>query len=257
MRRQHSTAIRPGRARNNDMETQTAATALSSKARIFTVLTPICLCVIAATLYLPDLHIQIYKHLASSGTEIHKASFLGHITQVLIYDIVLITSTLLGLRLLNISLPEIGWRKPEILPALRSAVIMFVALLLIGEAYTIFKTSSFKPPSFVLAENWGDLGNTSVYIFLFTSIFNAPIEEVFYRGFLLTSIKKGGSTIASIILSALIYAVAHFNVSTDLLQIFLSGIILAFLKTWGNNIWNPIAAHLIKNISASWFFIRF
>lgn len=253
----HYTAIRPGRAPNNDMKSELTATAPSSETRPFIVLSLICLCVVAVTIYLPNLHIQIYKHLASNGTEIHKASFLGHITQILIYDIVLIGSTLLGLRFLRIPLPEIGWRKPEILPLARSVAIMFIALLLVGEAYSIFKTAGFKLPSFALAKNWGDLGNTSVYIFLFTSVLNAPVEEVFYRGFLLTAIKKRTSAIAAITLSSLVYAAAHFNVSNDLLQILISGIILALLKTWGDNLWNPIAAHLIKNASASWFFIRF
>jgi len=233
------------------------AMALDSKLRLSAILVPLCLCVVAATFWLPELHLQIYRWLSSCGIEIHKASFVGHATQIVIYDAILIGSAWVGLRALHVPLLETGWRKPNIAQMLISAGIMALGIILMGEVYAIFKTGSFVVPSLVIAKTWSDLGNASVYIYLFTSVFNAPIEEVFYRGFLLTAIKRRYPAIMAITISALVYAAAHANVSKDLTQVFFSGVILGILKIWGDNLWNPIAAHLTKNIAASWFFVRF
>ncbi len=230
---------------------------LKDSSRFFAIVSLVCFCVVGATFLLPDLHLQIYGYLLSRGTEMHKASFIGHAMQIVIYDTVLIGASWCGLKALDVPLVTTGWRKPDVKQMLVSAGGMFVAMLLMGEVFAIVKTGRFVLPGFTVAKNWSDLGNASVYIYLFTSVFNAPVEEIFYRGFLLTAIKRRYPVIVTITLSALVYASAHADVSRDLTQIFFSGLVLGMLRVWGDNLWNPIAAHLTKNIFASWFFIRF
>ena len=235
-----------------------AAKAEASGVFYFITLFSICLCVFAATFYFPTFYRDMYDLFSAKGMEIHRASFLAHLIQTFFYDSVLIIFTWAGMKLLRIPLPEIGWKKPTgIGRILLSTLIMLTFLIVFGMAQTLLRTRELYWFSIQFGKNWSDLGNPSVYIFIFTSVFNAPLEEIFYRGFLQTAIEKKLGAKHAIIISALAYAAAHINVSNNLSQIFASGLILGSLKKWGNDLWNPIAAHLTKNIFASWLFIRF
>ncbi|MEA3306802.1 MAG: CPBP family intramembrane glutamic endopeptidase [Elusimicrobiota bacterium] len=235
-----------------------AAKIESSNIYYFGILFLICLFVLGLTFYCINLHLTGFNFLVSQGMEKHTASFLAHLLQVLIYNTVLISCTASGMKIFGISLSEIGWKKPDnFKKIILSVAIMTIYIFAWGIFLSLYKTGTFHYYIVTLNKNWADLGNPSVYIFLFTAVFNAPIEEVFYRGFLQTAIEKKLGAKYAIFFTSIIYALSHMRVSKNLTQKFISGLILGSLKNWGTTLWNPIAGHLTKNIIASWFSIRY
>ena len=97
-------------------------------------------------------------------------------------------------------------------------------------------------------------------------ILSPVVEEVFFRGFLLTFLLKKGSFTKSLLLSSFIFALYHFTlgdffagsflwksgrVLSDFPPIFLSGIIYGLLYKKYRSIWIPFAAHLTYNLFAT------
>ncbi len=75
----------------------------------------------------------------------------------------------------------------------------------------------------------------------------APIgEEFFFRGFLLSLLRRRTSTNAAIAVTALLFAVMHFYI-LGFLSVLVSGVFLGWLYVASNNIWRPIMAHGVSN----------
>lgn len=84
-------------------------------------------------------------------------------------------------------------------------------------------------------------------IFFFTASIAAPwFEEVLFRGFLLPSLTRYFSLWGAIIASGLLFAVAHLNVS-EILPLFVLGIVLGFVYTRSRNLWAPMLLHSLWN----------
>ena len=81
----------------------------------------------------------------------------------------------------------------------------------------------------------------------------APLaEEVFFRGFLLAALVSLLGGLRGALVSAAVFSVAHFNVST-LLPIFVMGMLLAWLYLRTGSIWPPFVAHAAQNLLALTF----
>ncbi|NES86861.1 MAG: CPBP family intramembrane metalloprotease [Moorea sp. SIO2B7] len=84
-------------------------------------------------------------------------------------------------------------------------------------------------------------------IFFFTASVAAPIfEEIIFRGFLLPSLTRYIPVWGSIIVSSLIFAIAHLSVS-EVLPLTTLGIILAFVYTRSRNLLSSILLHSLWN----------
>jgi uncharacterized protein len=84
-------------------------------------------------------------------------------------------------------------------------------------------------------------------IFFFTASIAAPFfEEIMFRGFLLSSLTKYIPVWASILISALIFALAHLSLS-EVLPLMVLGIILGFVYTRSRNLLAPMMVHCIWN----------
>lgn len=84
-------------------------------------------------------------------------------------------------------------------------------------------------------------------IFLFTAAIAAPLfEEVLFRGFLLPSLTRYMSVSWAILLSSLIFAVAHLSLS-EVLPLAVLGIILGVTYTRSRNLLSSILLHSLWN----------
>ncbi len=100
----------------------------------------------------------------------------------------------------------------------------------------------------------------AIPLFIIWCVLSALLEEIIYRGFLLTFLMDltDGAKIKSALLSSLIFSVSHAanffignNIGATFLQIgytFLIGIMLAFVTLVTKNIWLPALVHAVFNI---------
>lgn len=87
----------------------------------------------------------------------------------------------------------------------------------------------------------------TTYATLIVSVLVAPIcEEVFFRGFVLPGFLRGMPVAMAIILSSLIFAVAHADIGSFVV-LFVIGIALGFLRWRTGSIWPGIILHTINN----------
>ena len=84
-------------------------------------------------------------------------------------------------------------------------------------------------------------------IFFFTASIAAPLfEELMFRGFLLPSLTRYFSVTVSIVISGLLFAVAHLSLA-EVLPLATLGIILGFVYTRSRNILAPMLLHSLWN----------
>lgn len=92
-------------------------------------------------------------------------------------------------------------------------------------------------------------GNTSwsVYIIFFSAAFIAPVlEEITYRGFFQQIVMKYCSPAASILITALVFSLAHNELQVAL-PLFILGVILSTLYTKTGSILPGIVFHMLNN----------
>ncbi|MEM7590249.1 MAG: type II CAAX endopeptidase family protein [Cyanobacteria bacterium P01_A01_bin.83] len=84
-------------------------------------------------------------------------------------------------------------------------------------------------------------------VFFSTASIAAPVfEEIMFRGFLLPSLTKYVSVNGAIIISGLIFAVAHLSLS-EVLPLATLGIVLGFVYTRSRNLLAPMLLHCLWN----------
>nr|BBH88470.1 hypothetical protein KTC_32210 [Thermosporothrix sp. COM3] len=85
------------------------------------------------------------------------------------------------------------------------------------------------------------------YVTLFLSVFVAPVcEEVFFRGFVFSGLRRGMPVFWAILLSAIIFALTHFDPASFLVLLCL-GIAFAYLRWRTGSIWPGICLHWLNN----------
>jgi len=78
----------------------------------------------------------------------------------------------------------------------------------------------------------------------------APVvEELFFRGVMFTKLKNHTSTKVAMLIQAVLFGLIHFN-AAQLIPTFLLGCIAAYMYEKYNNIWVPIAFHMVFNLIA-------
>ena len=81
----------------------------------------------------------------------------------------------------------------------------------------------------------------------FSILFISPlIEELYFRGILLSQLNKRFTYLFSILVSSLLFSFIHFNILSFSTLLSL-GISLSFLRIWFNSILIPIIGHIIFN----------
>jgi uncharacterized protein len=84
-------------------------------------------------------------------------------------------------------------------------------------------------------------------IFFFTASIAAPVfEEIIFRGFLLPSLTKYVSVTTAIILSSLLFAIAHLSLS-EILPLMTLGIVLGIVYSRSRNLFSSMLLHSLWN----------
>lgn len=87
-------------------------------------------------------------------------------------------------------------------------------------------------------------------VLLFGGAVVAPfVEEVFFRGFVFTGLRRRMDWKQAALASAGLFALAHF-MPTSILPIFLLGLIFAYLFQFSGSIWPAIFMHMLTNTVA-------
>lgn len=141
-----------------------------------------------------------------------------------------------------------------------AAVIAFAVYLAVVEA--INRLSGLDPEGALARELMNDLvpADASAFYVLFAiafiGIFVPAVEELIFRGMLITWLQERSNAIAAVLLSALGFSVIHFYfLATEFTfgifvtaQIFALGLLLGWLYVWSRSIWPPILLHVVNNV---------
>ncbi|RLA98217.1 MAG: hypothetical protein DRG37_06900 [Deltaproteobacteria bacterium] len=74
------------------------------------------------------------------------------------------------------------------------------------------------------------------------------VEELFFRGLIYAWIRQRQSMLTSVLLSALIFASMHANISVMSIVQLTGGVIFALVYEWRHNIWPGYVIHCLANL---------
>lgn len=144
----------------------------------------------------------------------------------------------------------LGFRPFKVRQGLILAAVVVLAGLLIGFLYDMLVTSD---ESVTIEFTQTGLGLAIIAIL---AVVAAPVaEEIFFRGFIFTGIGNRYGYGWGVVISALIFSLAHFVQPGAFLPIFLLGLLLAWLYIRTGSIWVCILTHSAYNSLALIFMV--
>jgi membrane protease YdiL (CAAX protease family) len=93
-------------------------------------------------------------------------------------------------------------------------------------------------------------------MFLFGILAAPVIEELLFRGFIQPAIRTNFGKLKAIFISGLLFATVHLNAYV-FLQIFILGLLLAYLFEKTGSLIAPISVHIFHNTATLVFLISF
>ncbi len=111
---------------------------------------------------------------------------------------------------------------------------------------------NLKPMTDVITQyeqqmEWMREGN--VFLLLAVTLIVAPIvEEVVFRGVLISSLGKVITPIGALVVTSILFGVSHGNLVQGMYSLIL-GLILGFIRIRSKNLWNSILMHITFNAS--------
>lgn len=153
---------------------------------------------------------------------------------------------------------SLGFRSYPLWRSLGLIASFFVLIFVVNLAYVqiaawvhqIFPTINIQPNDARICaqSHYAPLSTTATLI---VAVLVAPLcEEVFFRSFVFMGLLRGLSPTWAIVLSSLIFAIAHADASSFLV-LFVIGMALAYLRWYTNSIWPSIALHTLNNGSSA------
>lgn len=85
-------------------------------------------------------------------------------------------------------------------------------------------------------------------LILSTIIFAPLLEEILFRGILMSDLKRRYGLLGSILISALLFSVVHLNFVQSIAAFF-SGIVLGYIFYISKSLWGAIVVHMIHNLT--------
>jgi membrane protease YdiL (CAAX protease family) len=151
----------------------------------------------------------------------------------------------------------LGFRVPYVALALGLAFLGMLATIILDEIYGIIITAlhlSIQTNADRLEQQLGHMPLT-LSATLIGAIFIAPIcEELFFRSFLLQGLRQVVPTAWAVVLSSVIFAIAHVDLGSLPLLLVL-GLMLGTLRVTTRSIWPSIALHMFNNLWTAIFLI--
>ena len=137
-----------------------------------------------------------------------------------------------------------------ILPFLIIALIISILIL---------DAIGYKPPPQPVFDMFFEEKRNNVILFLtiFVSVLGPMIEEIFFRGFLYSAVRKRFGVLIGVLLSAGLFSTLHTN-AVGFLPIMMLGILMAFLYEITGSLIASMAVHIVHNsiIVGFVFFIK-
>ncbi len=159
----------------------------------------------------------------------------------------------LGTTKLRVILDTLGFKRFHVLRSLALVVASFVLLIIVNDLYSAAITAfhlHIQTNDEVVLER-GRVLPISTYTTLAAAILIAPFcEEIFFRSFIFMGLRRGMPLPVSIVLSALIFAVAHGDPGSFLV-LFVIGLLLAIVRWRTHSIWPGILLHMLNNASSA------
>jgi uncharacterized protein len=150
-------------------------------------------------------------------------------------------------------LDTLGFRRFDVLPSLKLVIWLFVAMIAVNLLYSLI-IIKFQLPiqtNDKVVLNRGRVLPISTYTTLAMAILVAPIcEEVFFRSFIFMGLRRGMTLALSVVISALIFAVAHGDPGSFLV-LFVIGVALAVIRWRTGSIWPGIILHMLNNATSA------
>lgn len=147
------------------------------------------------------------------------------------------------------ALHALGLRSFQVGRALSWVIILFVVIYAVNQAYEGLILAfhlHIQTNDQVLLQN-AKYSPLTTYATLLASVVVAPFcEEVFFRGFVFMGLLRGMPLGWAIVLSALIFAIAHAD-PASFAVLFVIGLALAFLRWRTRSLWPGILLHLLNN----------
>jgi membrane protease YdiL (CAAX protease family) len=149
----------------------------------------------------------------------------------------------------RIALQALGFRKFNVRRAAAMIVLLLLAILAVDNLYqyviTVLHLSLQTNDQVVLQHS--KIAPISTYATLLAAVFVAPFcEEIFFRGFLFPGLLRSMPVGWAIVLSSLLFAVAHADPGSFAV-LFIIGLALAYLRWRTNSLWPGMILHFINN----------
>lgn len=162
-----------------------------------------------------------------------------------------------ALKLYKFSSKDIGWGQPGIENIWKILVGIISVLVYNSVFYSFVFYIEYGQISFSFTLHQPDLSNLMTYYFIFSGLLIAPIiEELFFRGFIQTTLERKLGFKYALIITSLLFAVLHsYKISNwyGCLSYFGGGLLYGLLKKWDGTLWTPVVAHSFFNLTAKWF----
>jgi len=128
------------------------------------------------------------------------------------------------------------------------AALMILAFRLIFDNSLILWVSKISMPDFVNA-GFKEPSVSPILLILSATVVAPIYEEIIFRGVLLKGMSKKINPAIALVVSALFFAVVHFNIPQGI-NAFLLGLVIGFIYITTDSIYLCIFAHFINNILA-------
>ena len=212
---------------------------------------------IAVTVIIVGLLAVLLALVVLSGSDwVRESWFILIIAGIPLYGAMALSVWLFSVRKYKCGWRALGFRNSNV-----KGLLLGISVVLIGIAFGslydfIIVQTGAESPSSLPADfvgtwyNWAMLGLFAIVV--------APVaEELFFRGFMLPGIGKRFGKGWGIVISAIIFALAHLQPGAlgALVPIFLLGLLLAWLYIKTKSIWPCIFAHFTYNSIAFVFMI--
>lgn len=124
-----------------------------------------------------------------------------------------------------------------------------VIIIIMAGTYFIIERIGYKPPVQPIVEVFIEEKETSVLWFsaIFAAVFGPVAEEIFFRGFMYSAVKRKFGIFPAIIGTSIIFSLLHTHI-VGFLPIMALGVLLAYLYEKTGSLVAPITVHIIHNL---------
>ncbi len=176
-----------------------------------------------------------------------------------INDIVLIALLVFFMRLLRETWKSIAVKMPKVkdIGYVFAGFLVYIAIYMVI-AVIIYQ---FSPDLFKQQQEIGfdtkSTGGERLYAFIGLVVLPPIVEEILFRGFLYTRLKRIFSVKTAAVVVSLLFAIAHLQIGFGngllwiaALDTFILSLVLVWLREKTGNIWSGTGVHALKNLVA-------